>query len=339
MGGRAEQGIVRWARATISCAAVIVLVGCGADSESAKSAGSSTAATPPPTGPQVGQTLYVMDHAYTDDVYAMIRDSGTDTWPAQTDDSKPDKSYHLVRPYPCKITDVRDDGFVKCTVDSDNTLDVKTVWTNRPMTKDQAEAAAPGTVIHTTAPVAAGTPSWLRIKVGTALFTGYDGGDSETASICPTRAAFMNDSSGGDSKCSHYKPGLKIHIVAYSNDYSLDGKTNFPVLQVAADNGSWSGFTGSLLQVQPRVPVGTRLMSESGSNSKTRIWAGKHDPYFSGFELPDRATIEVLKQDPSDVQNCTLYVKVLAGRYSGKVGWTLDMGLETLNGTPLMLTL
>lgn len=280
-----------------------------------------------------------MDHAYTDEVYETIQQSGTDTWPAQTTDDKPDKSFHLLHPYPCKVTEVHDDGFYKCNVDSENTLDVKTVWTNRLMSKDEAEAAAPGTVIHKPEQASAGLPSWLRIRAGTKLFTGSDGGDATTVSICRSRNAYNDFASGGETKCSHKRPGLKIHIVSYVNDYSGDGKTNIPILNVAADDGSWSGYTGSLVSVQPRIPVGTRLQTEPDQNAKAKLWANSTDDYNSGVELADRTTVEVIKQDPSNVQNSTLFVKVLDGKYAGREGWMLDMGLQTLKGTSLILTL
>ena len=90
--------------------------------------------------PQVGETWYVSDHAYTDEVYGMIKSSGTATWPAQTNGDQPDKSFHLAHPYPCKVTEVGDDGFYKCDVDSMKTLDVTSVWTNRLLSARDADA-------------------------------------------------------------------------------------------------------------------------------------------------------------------------------------------------------
>lgn len=315
------------------CVAVAVLCSCGGESSDKGSSSSTTSATP-----RVGETWYVRDHAYTDEVYATIQQTGTETWPAQTSGDNPDKSFHLIHPYPCKVTDVHDDGFYKCDVDSDNSLDVKSVWTNRLMSRDQAEADSPGAVIHTPAPVVASRPSWLKIKRGAKLFTGYDGGDATTVTVCGTRSAYKDNASGGETKCTSRKPGIRIHVISSSDDYSLgDGTTNTPVLQIAADDGSWSGYTGSLLQVQPRIPPGTKVKTEQHTNAPTRIWNHKGDAYQDGIELEGGTTLEILRQDPTDPQNSDLYVTVVTGRYAGKRGWTLSSGLEVLDGSPMML--
>jgi hypothetical protein len=65
-------------------------------------------------------------------------------------------------------------------------LGVDEVWTNRLTSRKQAEDDAPGTVIHTPQPEAMGTPSWLILRKGLGLYTGYDGGDSKTDTLCAT---------------------------------------------------------------------------------------------------------------------------------------------------------
>ena len=304
-------------------------------------ASSSSSQNRSDSAPQVGQVWYVRDHAYTDEVYQMIQQSGsTDTWPAQTTDDQPDKSYHLARPYPCKITETGDDGFYKCSVLSDRVLGVDSVWTNRLMSREQAEADAPGTVIHTPQPKPTGTPSWLILRKGLGLYTGYDGGDSKTDTLCATPSDY-NAYTGGDSnaKCSRHGPGIPIHVVDIKNDYEVDGRTNIPLVRVAADDGSFSGWSDSLIGVQPRIPVGTVLVTDlhPPSNAKSKIWHSRDDDYNAGPDLEPGTRVQVLKDDPSEPYSSTLYVRVLTGDHAAVRGWMLDNGLNTTGAKALFV--
>lgn len=289
--------------------------------------------------PQVGQIWYVRDHAYTAEVYQMIQQNGsTDTWPAQTTEDQPDKSYHLTHPYRCKITQIGDSGFYKCRVLSDGVLGLDELWTNRLMSRDQAEADSPGTVVHTPEPQATGTPSWLILRKGLVLYTGYDGGDSKTDTLCATPQDY-HAYVGGDSsaKCSVHGPGIPIHVVEIRNDYETDGKTNMPLVHVAANDGSFSGWSDSIIGIQPRIPAGTVLVTElhPPSDVKARIWHGRDDDYNAGTDLATGTRIQILRDDPSEPYSSTLYVKVLTGAHAGARGWMLDNGLTTTGAKPL----
>lgn len=289
--------------------------------------------------PQVGETWYVSDHAYTDEVYGMIKSSGTATWPAQTNGDQPDKSFHLAHPYPCKVTEVGDDGFYKCDVDSMKTLDVTSVWTNRLLSARDADALDPGSVIHKPPPATPqGIPPWLKIRRGQFVYTGYDGGDATVVSVCASHSLYNDNSSGGTAKCPTHAPGIAAHIVSWEDDYTLDSKTDIPVVKIAANDGSWSGYTGSLIQIQPRIPVGTLLLTETVNNSNVRLGATKTASLFSGPELADRTSVRVLKQDAADVQNYDLYVQVVTGLYTGKKGWLLASEVKTDNRAPISMT-
>lgn len=293
------------------------------------------------TAPQLGQVWYVRDHAYTDEVYQMIvRNGSADTWPAQTTEDKPDKSYHLVHPYPCKITEIGDMNFFKCSVSSDRFLGIAQVWTNRLMSRKQAEADAPGTVAHAPQPEVGGTPSWLVLRKGLALYTGYDGGDSKTDTLCATSGDY-NAYVGGDSnaKCGKHPPGIPIHVVDIKNDYEADGKTNIPLIRVAADNGSFRGWSDSLIGIQLRIPVGTVLVTElhPPNDARSRIWHGCDDDYSAGTDLEPGSRVQVIKDDPSEPYSATLYVKVLTGSDARKRGWMLDNGLNTTGAKALIL--
>lgn len=304
---------------------------CGSDG------GGSSQPTPVPS-PQVGEIWYVMDHAYTDEVYADIQSSGPDGYPAQTNGDNPDRSFHLTHPFPCKITDVHEDGFYKCDVDSEHSLDVQTVWTNRLMSKDQAEAVAPGSVVHK-AENLQGFPAWLKLKPGLKLYTGYDGGNETKVTICSSRTDFQNYASGSSAPCGQRPPGIKVHVVTVTDDYSVgDGTTNMPEIKIASDDGSWAGWTSAMVSVQPRVPVGTVMKTERQANAPTKIWKHKSDSYFAGgTELAGDTSVQVVKQDPLDPMNCDLYVTVLSGPHAGLTGWTLSSGLM-VHGQPLILT-
>ena len=317
----------------LSLLATVAVAGCGGND------GNTSASA---TTPRVGQVWYVIDHAYTSEVYNDIKQSGPDAYPAQTSGDKPDRSYHLARPYPCKVIETGDDGFYKCDVDSEQTLDVKVVWTNRLLSKEQAEAVAPGTVVHKSEPSEPRTPAWLKMKPGLHLYTGYDGGDATTVAICPDRTTYKKDSSGdAQSSCKHRKPGIPVHIVSISNDYSLDGTTNFPILKITADDGSWTGYTSSMLGVQPKIPIGAILVTEKKpmNNARSKIWTHKTDSYESGIEVEDSTRLQLLREDPTDAGNSTLYVKVLTGRYAGRTGWTLNDHLYMTSGVWVNLTL
>lgn len=323
-------------KATLVCiAAGIVatsLIACGPD-------GSSSNQSTSVPSPQVGETWYIMDHAYTDEVYADIQSSGVDKPPAQTTDDNPDRSFHLNHPYPCKVTDSHDDGFYKCDVDSENSLDVKTVWTNRLLSKDQAEAIAPGSVVHKTAAAPKGLPAWLRLKPGLKLYTGYDGGDATKVTVCANKSDYQNIGDGTNAGCGQRAPGIKVHVVEIADNYSGgDGTTNIPEIKIAADDGKWAGWTGSMVSVTPRIPAGTIMKTEHESNAPAKIWQNKSDSYFkSGIELASDTSIEIIKQDPLDPANFDLYVKVISGSHSGLTGWTLSNGL-TVGGESLILT-
>ena len=135
------------------------------------------------------------------------------------------------------------------------------VWTNRLMSQ-RAGRSGCTRYCHSVLrrPKPTGTPSWLILRKGLGLYTGYDGGDSKTDTLCATPSDY-NAYTGGDSnaKCSRHGPGIPIHVVDIKNDYEVDGKTNIPLVRVAADDGSFSGWSDSLIGVQPRIPVGTVL--------------------------------------------------------------------------------
>lgn len=317
----------------LCCALLLAVV---VSSACASSSSSQTDSTP-----RVGQVWYVRDHAYTDEVYQMILQNGSvDTWPAQTTDDKPDKSYHLAHPYPCKITETGDEGFYKCSVLSNHFLGLNQVWTNRPMSREQAEADSPGTVIHTPQPEAAGTPSWLILRKGLGLYTGYDGGDSRTDTLCVTPGDY-NAYAGGDNnaKCSTHAPGIPVHIIDIKNDYETDGKTNIPLVRVAADDGSFNGWSDSLVGIQPRIPTGTVLVTElhPPNDTKSTIWHNRSDDYAAGTDLEPGTRVQVLKNDPSEPYSSTLYVRVLTSNHAGAHGWMLDDGLNTTGAKPLIV--
>jgi len=308
--------------------ALLLTVGCGGESSDQS----------PPT-PQVGETWYVQDHAYTDEVYDMIKSSGPATYPAQTVDDQPDRSFHLAHPFPCKVTEVGDNGFFKCDVDSERTLDVTSVWTDHLMTAKEADARDPGTVIHKTVAAPAAFPSWLRIKAGQHIYTGYDGGDSNTVTICPSHLAYNDSTSGGPTKCSHKRPGIAAHIVSWENDFTLDSKTNFPVLKIAADDGSWSGYTGSLVSIQPRIPVGTLLFVTSKRDGDVRLHTSKSDDLFKGPSLKNHTAVRLLRQDVADVQNYDLFARIIDGPYAGKTCWLLTAEVEAEDHSPIIMSL
>jgi hypothetical protein len=223
---------------------------------------------------------------------------------------------------------------------SDRVLGVDEVWTNRLMSREQAEVDTPGTIIHTPQPEAKGTPSWLILRKGLGLYTGYDGGDSKTDTLCATPGDY-HAYVGGDSsaKCSVHGPGIPVHVVDIKSDYETDGKTNIPLVRVAADNGSFSGWSDTIIGIQPRIPARTVLVTDlhPPSNVKSRIWHGRDDDYAAGTGLEPGTRVQVLEDDPSEPYSSTLYVRVLTGDRAGSRGWMLDNGLDTINAKPLMV--
>lgn len=282
--------------------------------------------------PQVGETWYVQDHAYTDAVYRQILQTGTDTWPAQTNESEPDRSYHLLHPFPCKISEQGDDGFYRCDIDSGGTLSVTSVWTNRLMTHDQAEVAAPGTVVHK--PVTDnGKPSWLVLRAGQQAFLGDDGGSAVTASICSSPAAWRDFSSGGDAVCMKKPRGTPVTIISFVHDYNTDpsGKVDEPIVQVQATDHSWQGWTAAMVDLQPRIPSGTQVVLETLGNADVYLAPKQDADLNAGTLLKGQTLVTIIKQD-TKTEDRDLYVRVASGPHVGERGWVFSLDGQTRIG-------
>jgi hypothetical protein len=297
-------------------------------------AGCSSSETTSPSSPtlEVGQVWYVQDHAYRDDTYHEIIDNGSaDKYPAQTTGDQPDQSFHFIRPYPCTIDKIGESGFYHCTIDSEHQIDQSDVWSDHLMTKEQADAASPGSVLHKTKTLDAAVPAWARLQVGQKVYTGYDGGDATSVTMCVSVDEYLKWANGDmAAHCTKHKPGLVATITSVKDDYSIgDGTFNSPIVGLRSADGSWAGYTSTGLSAVPIIPPGSILRTSKikGAASLTDTRDGD-----AGVHLAPGTRVEVVRMDPREPQNATLFVRVLDGTQKGRTGWLLDMDTELLNG-------
>jgi len=176
------------------------------------------------------------------------------------------------------------------------------------------------------------TPQWLVLQPGLKLFTGTDGGVATTVTVCNTLGQYQRFiTQGEDVNCRHYKPGIKVHIISLA----AGDQTVNPFLDIAADDGSWSGWTGTLISVEARIPVGTVVKVKPNSNGSAQLFATQTDQ--SGVVLRDGTVMKILRQDAVEADNSALYVRVMSGQHSGRTGWISDLSLSLDDGSDLIL--
>ena len=160
-------------------------------------------------------------------------------------------------------------------------------------------------------------PSWKVLRVGLPVYVGSDGADETYATICPSVRSYTNwtidETKDG---CWTSPSGTPAHILAISTSQQLAQATRGVerVLLIRADSGAWQGYASSIIAVQPRVPIGTKLTLDGKMNSSQTS--------DDGPTLAKGTQVVVLKVD-AHTRDDNVYVRVAAGAHAGARGWML----------------
>ncbi len=200
-----------------------------------------------------------------------------------------------------------------------------------PMPPAPPDTPAPSPPAHAATPAPLNT--WVRLHVGMTLYTGTDGGDATTLTVCPTVAQYLAfagvGGSGNVAECSHRKPDVAA-IVEEIVPANADDPFHAPYVKLRAADGSWSGYTDIIGQ-QVAIPVGTTLVFTKSGGESLRLAPRQGSNLHSGPNLGDSVTVKVLHYFPN-TNDRSLYVTVLDGEYAGQNGWMFTMDGETENG-------
>ena len=181
---------------------------------------------------------------------------------------------------------------------------------------------------------AVSSESWSEARSGVRVYTGDDGGNATTLSVCSTLAslrAFMSGDSSAD--CSHKKRGLLAvieQVIPAKSDTDSGSFAGAPNVEIRAADGSWSGYT-TVVSLQPVVPLGTVVVMKRTGNETLNLAPRQGSDLNAGPNLGDKVTVKVLHYYP-DTGDRPLYVNVLDGTHVGQNGWMFAMDGETLDG-------
>ena len=175
--------------------------------------------------------------------------------------------------------------------------------------------------------------SWDRLRVGLRVYTGDDGGDATTQTVCASLAAYLASIDDSNTPhCLHVKRGLSATVETIIPSKSSDSDAGFraPHVQLRGSDGTWSGYT-TVVPLQPAIPIGTVLVMKKDGNATVNLAPRQGSDLNAGPDLGDTVTVKVLHYYP-DTGDRPLYVTVLDGEHAGQNGWMFANEAETPDG-------
>ena len=202
-------------------------------------------------------------------------------------------------------------------------------------------AAAPSSVVdlqggHIATQPQHGVPSaaiWDRLHVGLRVYTGDDGGDATTQTICSTLSLYLATFYESNTpRCKHIKRGqpATVEAIIASKASDADAGSGAPHVELRATDATWSGFT-TVIPLQPAIPIGTVLVMKKEGNATLNLAPRQGSDLNAGPDLGDKVTVKVLHYYPKTGDR-SLYVTVLDGNRAGQNGWMFANDAETPDG-------
>jgi hypothetical protein len=182
--------------------------------------------------------------------------------------------------------------------------------------------------------------AWLSIRSGTPAYTGDDGGSVATLTVCRSPQAYVRWLDSGDisiAGCESKPRGIPVVILSEQpSAWDFGSITPLDYLvEIRAADGSWQGWTNPGSGLQPRIPVGTRLILTDAPH--VFIALDQRALPGEGQLLDQDAQLVVVAQDPASTAR-DLQVRVLGSNRSGAlaVGWIYSMYVLLPDGAPLL---
>jgi hypothetical protein len=191
-----------------------------------------------------------------------------------------------------------------------------------------------GAVVTRRGSTPAPASSWDRLRISGSVYTGDDGGDRTTQTICSTLAGYLASIDDDNaSRCLRIKRGVLATVEAIIPIKSSDPDQgfSFPHVKLRAADGTWSGFT-TAVPLQPVIPLGTTIFMRKQGNLTINLAPRQGSDLDAGPNLGDNVTVKVLHYYP-DTEDRSLYVTVLGGSNVGQNGWMFPNDGQTADGT------
>jgi len=166
---------------------------------------------------------------------------------------------------------------------------------------------------------------WLEIRKGVHAYTGEDGGDARTTlTVCNSAQAYLkwiDGVTGADRQCANHPRGEPVTI---SSDDTVDsGVSGDYVVFIRADDSSWSGWTSTIIGLQPGIPAKTKLVVDSDT---VHLAPDEDSDWGTGEILGKGTVVELISQDPKSER---LYVSVGDGVSTiVRRGWLFTLGVS-----------
>lgn len=183
---------------------------------------------------------------------------------------------------------------------------------------------------------------WLQLRQGVKAYTGDNGGGDDFLTVCPTAALYKKWSSSPNAvvpQCNDKARGVPVTIgsdeVTPERDVSGQVMAGMYTVFIKADDGSWSGWTGSLGGLQPRIPPNTKVVVRPLARSGTKsLFPNKTSAKYE-ITLYSGAILQILVQKPHTGR---LYAQVTGNSPDvGKKGWIWPAGLSVSEGNSPLL--
>lgn len=162
---------------------------------------------------------------------------------------------------------------------------------------------------------------WERIRVGSHVYMGADGGGFNDSAqvVCPSPLDYFKWSrTWRIDACRAIPHGTPAIVDSLIPNTSGKERIPFTLVLVRAVNKSWHGYT-ALLLLQPDIVAGSILsMRDDIAGVPAKLAVRSDSP--GGVLIGQNIKVRVLKYDPRR-RSRTLYVRVLEGKYRGREGW------------------
>lgn len=175
--------------------------------------------------------------------------------------------------------------------------------------------------------------SWDKLRVGLKVYTGDDGGDATTQTVCSTLAEYLGSIDDSNKPhCLHLKRGRPAIVEAIIPSRESDADSAFcaPHVELRGTESSWSGYT-TVIPLQPAIPVGTALIMKKEGNATINLAPRQSSDLNAGPDVGDKVRVKVLHYFP-DTGDRSLYVTVLDGDHAGQNGWMFANEAKTPDG-------
>lgn len=180
---------------------------------------------------------------------------------------------------------------------------------------------------------------WLELRKGMQAYTGTDGGGSTTVTVCSSPTAyedFVNDVKGYEHQCAKKQQGISVSIT--SNKIVAENNGVSYLVYLRSDDSSWSGWTSSLVSLQPSIPNKTLLTIKANPNDPARLAPSRNSNLDTGVVLAPGTVVEMISQYPkSDSRDLFVSVQKGSAGLSGKKGWIFAMDVAGMTFVPAPL--